>query len=335
MSSSSALDIIRANRFIPTADYEEAKRNYDYDLDRFLKYSSTGGIRPDPVVVESFLTSAYHALEKGLAMAEPYAGFGQRYIPIVLAGIAELEHCGHARFATQGARGCLAAYVRYHDSRGFPLPAQFEMDLRVFAAEANNKPALGGSITLTRRAIEEATNFDYAQFVGTRYSVRHFTGERVSPDAVRQAVGLAMKTPRTCNREMRRVYVVYEPILRHRVLNLHYGNRGFGDCLGALLIVTADIRELYEIAERNQAWIDGGLFAMSLVYALHSARLGTCMLNWSVDYKHDQKFRTEFNIPDNEVIVTFIGVGHVPDTFEVAASPAPSVHEVLSELKAR
>lgn len=101
MSSSNAVDEIRANRFVPTADYEEMKSNYDYDLDKFLKYSSTRDINPDPVGVESFLTSAYHALEKGLAMEEPRAGSGQRYIPIVLAGIGDLERSGHARFATR------------------------------------------------------------------------------------------------------------------------------------------------------------------------------------------------------------------------------------------
>lgn len=332
---SSAVDLIRAHRFIPKADYDEARCNYDYDLNRFLKYSSTRDIYPDPVGVESFLTSAYHALEKGLAMEEPRAGFGQRYIPIVLAGIAELERSGHARFATGGARGCLAAYVDYHDARGLPLPAQFETELRAIAAEMKGQTFSGGSVTLTRTEIEEATNFDYANFVGTRYSVRHFTGATVSPDTIRRAVALAIKTPRTCNREMRRVYAAYETNLRNHVLSFHLGNKGFGHKLGALLIVTADLRELYEIAERNQAWIDGGLFAMSLVYALHSARLGTCMLNWSVDYNHDQRFRKEFDIPENEVIITFIGVGHVPDIFEVAASPGPSVDEVLSVVSVR
>lgn len=152
---------------------------------------------------------------------------------------------------------------------------------------------------------------------------------------VRQAVSLAIKTPRTCNGSCEHIYAAYEPNIRNRVLSLHFGNKGLGHELGALLLITADLRELYEIAERNQAWIDGGLFAMSLVYALHAARLGTCMLNWSVDYKHDQKFRKEFDIPDNEAIVTFVGVGHLPDTFEVAASPGPSVDEVLSVLSAR
>jgi nitroreductase len=134
---------------------------------------------------------------------------------------------------------------------------------------------------------------------------------------------------------MRRVYAAFEPKIREHLLSFHNGNKGFGHKLGAVLIVTADLRALYEIGERNQAWIDGGLFAMSLVYALHAARLGTCMLNWSVDCEHDQVFRKEFDVPDHEVIITFIGVGCVPHIFEVAASPAPPVDDILSVLSVR
>ncbi|ULJ74274.1 nitroreductase family protein [Rhizobium gallicum] len=329
MSHSSVFHFLAYKR---TADGVEARRNYEYDLERFLKHSSTRDFNPDPIGLESFLTSAYHAIEKGLAMEMPRPGFAERHIPLIIAAIVELERGGHACFATRGARGCLQAYVRFHDSHGFPLPAHLEAQLRTFVAEMSGRTLPGGSITLTRKDIEGATDLDYARFVRTRYSVRQFTGESVSPDAIRRAVDLAIKTPRTCNREMRRVYAVYEPNLRDHLLTFQDGNRGFGHKLGAVLIVAADVRELYEIHERNQAWIDGGLFAMSLVYALHAARLGTCMLNWSVDCEQDQLLRKEFNIADHEVIVTFIGVGQLKDTFEVAASPAPSVDDILSVL---
>ncbi|WP_051252105.1 nitroreductase family protein [Rhizobium etli] len=329
MSYSSVFDFIAHKR---TTDLIEARRNYDYDLERFLKHSSARDFNLDPIGLESFLTSAYHAIEKGLAMEFPRPGFAERHIPLIMAAVSELERGGHVCFATRGARGCLQAYVRFHDTHGFPLPAHLEQHLRTFVAETHGQTFPGGSVKLTLKDIEKATDFDYAGFVRTRYSVRHFTGESVSPDAVRRAVDLAIKTPRTCNREMRRVYAVYEPNMRDHLLTFHDGNRGFGHKLGAVLIVAADLRELYEIHERNQAWIDGGLFAMSLLYALHAARLGTCMLNWSVDCEQDQLLRKEFNIADYEVIVTFIGVGHLKDNFEVAASPAPSVDDILSVL---
>jgi nitroreductase len=126
---------------------------------------------------------------------------------------------------------------------------------------------------MTRQQIAEATDFDDDTFIKTRYSVRHFTGEEVSPEAVRDVVGRALNSPRVCNRESRRIHAAYQPDVRNHLLSFHHGNSGFGHKLGAVLVVTVDIREFDMIGERNQPWIDGGLFAMSLVYGFrhHSA----------------------------------------------------------------
>lgn len=336
MPTTQTVDLTEARRaYTPKADLAEARQNYDYDLERFLKHSSTTDINNHPVALSAVLASAAHALEKGLAMESTRAGFGATKIPLILAAIDELERSGEADIVVQGARGCIRQYVDFHDKNGLPLPAHLEDELRSFVARMDAEPLPGGSITVTKSDLEQATDFDYERFVRSRYSVRHYTGESVSPDAIRKAVSLALKTPRVCNRETRRVYAAHDPELKKHLLGYHHGNNGFGHNLGAVLIVTVDLRGFDMIGERNQPWIDGGLFAMSLAYALHSDQLGTCMMNWSEDYEHDQRLRKEFNIPDHEVIITFLGVGHVPDVFEVAASPAPDVDAVLTPLSVR
>jgi nitroreductase len=325
------VDLTEARRnYTPKADLAEAKRNYDYDMRRYLKHSSTLDVSQDPVALAAYLTSAYHAIEKGLAIEDTRAGFGFDKIRPILAAITELERMGEAEFATRGARGCMQSYLRYHDDRGLPLPVEIEEELCAFAADMEGKTFPGGATPWTRKQIEEATDFDYGRFIQTRSSLRHYTGEPVAPEAVENAVRLAIKSPKVCNREMRRVHVAYEPELRNHLLSYHNGNRGFGHKLGAVLVVTVDLREFDTIGERNQGWIDGGLFAMSLVYALHAARLGTCMLNWSEDCEQDKRLREAFDIPDHEDVITFIGVGHMPEEFEVAASPSPDIDRVLS-----
>jgi nitroreductase len=334
-SATSARDLVRNGFPSPKSNLAEAQKNFNYDLERFFKHSGTEALSLAPIGLESVLTAMYHAIEKGLTFEETRQGFGKSKIPFIIAAIEELERLGEMKFATDGARGCLQAYVKHYESRGLPLPKEIEPELLAFVKGMDGHKHPGGTIKLNKAEIESSTNFDYERFIESRFSVRHFTGERVSQETIHRAVGLALKTPRTCNREMRRVYAAYEPEFRDHVLSFHVGNKGFGHKLGALLIVTADIRELYEIAERNQAWIDGGLFAMSLVYALHASRVGTCMLNWSVDCDRDALFRKEFEIPDYEVIVTFVGVGHLPEEFEVAASPGPNADDVLSVLSQR
>ena len=74
--------------YTPSIDINEAKQNYDYDLKKFLKYSSVTKISSDPVALEAVLTHAYHALENGLTMEGPRPGFGINAIILSMAAIS-------------------------------------------------------------------------------------------------------------------------------------------------------------------------------------------------------------------------------------------------------
>ena len=316
--------------YTPSIDINEAKQNYDYDLKKFLKYSSVTKISSDPVALEAVLTHAYHALEKGLTMEVPRPGFGVNAIVLSMAAISKLESIGCNGIATKGARGMLQSYVDFHKRNKFDIDDKIKDKLINFVNLMSETKHPGGSYSLTSKELKEATTFDYERFIQARSSVRHFTGGSIDPSMVKTAVRQSLKAPRSCNRETRRVYAAYDQKLKNYLLSYQNGNRGFGHKLGVVLLVTVDLRQFDLIGERNQGWIDGGLFAMSLVYALHAASLGTCMLNWSEDCKSDKRIRGAFKIPEHEIIITMIGAGHVPHKFEVTASPAPNVEEVLS-----
>lgn len=319
----------------PMVGLAEIRRNFEYDLQKFVAHSSACELNPAPIALASFLASAAHNLEKGLAIETPRAGFGASKIPGVLLAVSELERLGRKGFITDGARGCIREYVEHHDELGLPLPEDLEAELRRFAEESGSDDLPGGSVTLTRDEVVAAVSVDWARFVGTRWSVRHFTGEPVTPSQVEHATTISLKTPRTCNRETRRVYTAYDRELREELLGYHLGNRGFGHALGVVLVVTVDLREFDMVGERNQAWIEGGMFTMSLVYSLHAEGLGTCVLNWSVDCDQDRAIRERFVIPDYEVIIALVGAGHLPEAIQVAASPGPKVGQVLRQLRRR
>lgn len=329
-------DLTEARRqYSPKSNPDEIIENYGYDMARYLAHSSTHIINMDPVALSSWLVSAFHGIEKGLTMETAKEGFGLRKIRPMIAAIRELERTGHGGYATEGARGALQSYVRFNDERGLKIPDEFENEVRAFVDAMGFSSFPGGAIAFSRDQIAAATDFDYDAFIQTRCSLRQYTGAPVPPETLENAVRQAIKSPRSCNREMRRVRVVYDPEIRDQLLSYHSGNRGFGHRLGAVLVISVDLREFDMVGERNQGWIDGGIFAMSLVMALHANRLGTCMLNWSVDCEQDKRLRAAFDIPDHEAIVTFLGVGQMPETYEVAASPSPEVREILSELKPR
>ena len=141
-----------------------------------------------------------------------------------------------------------------------------------------------------------------------------------------------MGSPRVCNRGATRVYAIYDAQHRERALAHQNGNAGFGHTAGAVLIITTNMSAYTDFGERNQAWIDGGLFAMTLTYALHAQALGTCFLNWSALPGQDKAMRRELGIPAEEAVITFMAVGKLPQVFTVAASPREPLPYAYREL---
>ena len=175
----------------------------------------------------------------------------------------------------------------------------------------------------------QKSKIDLTEFFACRYSIRNFTDEEVDYNLIEQAIRMAQKTPSVCNRQSSKVYIFRNEEDRQLVLSYQNGNRGFGHLVNKVLIVTSDLQNFVSVGERNQCWIDGGMYAMSVVYALHSLGLGTCCLNWSVEYEVDRRLRKAANIPDSEAVIMMIAVGHIPEQLSVAQSPRKSIEEVM------
>jgi hypothetical protein len=61
-----------------------------------------------------------------------------------------------------------------------------------------------------------------------------------------------------------------------------------------------------------------------------SMKIWACMLNWSVTRDVDKSMRACVGIPENEAVITMMGVGHLKDVFEVPCSQRKPVDIVLS-----
>ncbi|MBS4753334.1 nitroreductase family protein [Nocardioides sp. zg-ZUI104] len=123
---------------------------------------------------------------------------------------------------------------------------------------------------------------DPERFFGTRHSVRDYDDRPVQEDLLMRAVELAINTPSACNRQAWHVrFFRGNDVVR--VLRHQNGNSGFAENVPCVAVVTVDARLFAGAGERNQGWIEGGLFSMSLLYwALHSLGADGCMLNMSL-----------------------------------------------------
>ena len=225
----------------------------------------------------------------------------------------------------------LRAYNEFNEARDQAYPASVNAVDRYtkLLVDKSEDISDGGTKQLQRTEIASATDFDFGAFALSRYSVRHFADKEIGREEIEQAIRWAQKTPSVCNRQSCRVHVFHDEASRTLALSHQNGNRGFGHESRAVMIVTSDLQHFHNPSERFQCWIDGGMFAMSLIYALHALNLGSCALNWSATCDRDVKLRSAVGIPDSEVVIMMIAVGHLPETFSVAQSPRKQLHEVV------
>jgi nitroreductase len=154
---------------------------------------------------------------------------------------------------------------------------------------------------------------NYQDFVNSRHSIRHFSDRPVELEKVKDAIRLAQLTPSACNRQGWRTRIISDKSVLENVLKNQNGNRGFGQEIDKLLLVTADLRFFNSDREVFQAYIDGGMYAMSLINSLHYECIGTIPLSGSLTPVQEANVRNILKLDDAEVIILFIGVGNYPE----------------------
>ena len=80
--------------------------------------------------------------------------------------------------------------------------------------------------------------------------------------------------------------------------------------------------------ERRAPYIAGGMFSMSLVYALHSYSLACCCLNWDVLPEKDIRLKQILKI-EKETIIMLIAVGNYKSEYKVAISKKEPLKNVF------
>jgi nitroreductase len=119
---------------------------------------------------------------------------------------------------------------------------------------------------------------------------------------------------------------------KKQLLKLQNGNSGFSESINKLLIITTDTKNFTKL-EGNQVFIDGGMFAMSLVYALHAEGIASCCLNTCVPYVDEKKIKRIGNIPTSERLIMMVGIGKYKENFKVAISNRIATKEILKVKK--
>jgi nitroreductase len=306
--------------------------NAVFDTWKYAKFSRSLKKTSSKANDQALLTFYYHKIEKGMALPSPRHGFGSSWI--VPNFLPLLETYSREYGDDDTVRTCRKALVAYLGFHAQPNSQQGEPTVRAIEAYLTNSPSgpsncLGGVKEVSVKTLEANWAVDFERFAAARHSVRVFANKQVDPTLVERAVSTAQKAPSVCNRQAWRVYALSEAEAVKKALAFQNGNAGFGDQIPCLLLVTCDTSAMLFSYERNQIYIDGGLFSMTLVYALQSVGLASCCLNLCLPWTIEKRLARLYQIPDCERAIMMIAVGYLPERVFVAQSQRQALNSVL------
>lgn len=276
-----------------------------------------------------------HAIEKGLSRSNFRAGFGKISVPGLAkemnAWLVDGRSTDDSFFQTS------VAVMKSYFDRNDALRADVSHYRQLFSDRALGfidgcDHREGGVLPAseTREVTSEPDNDrSFLNVMYGRRSVREFVNTPVQDDDIARAVLIAMQAPSVCNRQGPRVHQFDDPRVIKSVLAIQGGFSGYR-MPPRLLLVTADLDAFLFAAERNQPFIDGGLFMMSLLLGLTHVGLGSCSLNTAMGTEKEQAIRKLIDIPEHEVFISFIAVGHYDSEVLVPRSKRTELSQVLT-----
>jgi nitroreductase len=297
-----------------------------YDYFRFKKYfSSTENQDKNKKNLEAWILKDSHRIEKGLSLPAPRYAFGENVLRELVKNILEYAKSNNKDEIYYLGIGTFNAYENFHLQKGKELPSFYiELKRKIESCDFNNITCNQVGIKKTEPINEKYAQF-FDEFTSTRHSCRNFDIEKlVTSQTIKKLLQLSIRTPSVCNRQHWHVHF-FTGTKKMDILTFQNGNAGFSENIPYIAVVTSDLRSFYTEHERNQPFIDGGLFSMSLMYSMHSVGLASCPLNWCNSFTTDRRFRKLNLVPDSETVMMLIAFGYPNINGSYAKSPRMTV----------
>lgn len=301
---------------------------YFIDYRVFRKHGNFGkkGDRDRRVFYQAVISA--HALEKGLSLPSVRPFFGKDKIRTLISSLEQIDP-ENQPFPLEMANGALREYVEFHEGRGSSSPVLAEACDYLGREACRAIKESGG--TKSHLVSERVSGEIAKSFLLSRRSCRYFSGIPLEEAEILEVLRVAQSAPSQCNRQSVRVHVYRHRAQIAQLLDLQGGSRGFGEGIDTLFLVTSDMAAWLGAAQRNQAYVDGGIYALSLALALHACGFEACMLNLATRNRVEKRIRTAGDVPGNERLIVMIAAGHAAqERIKVAASPRRGANDILN-----
>ncbi len=305
-------------------------QEYSQDMYYYMKYNSSSPLVDKQRRLFYQIIIETHTVEKGLSLPAPRSLFGREKLKIIMRQLRRYAS-SYSLFPVQMACGAFTDYVQFHRDQGINDQCLAELEDAVSDS--------GGSIVgprterilgILEEAEESSETYRAAKLLLTRTSWRAFESTPLPAALVRDIVRIAQACPSQCNRQATKVHFFQDRAKIDALLRLQKGASGFSGDVGNLFVVTSDLSAWGGAKQRNQLYVDGALFAMSLLLACNAAGVASCPLNLAVSNTFERKIKQVGCIPSNERLIVMVAAGYPQGNgFRPARSPRRNLSEIL------
>lgn len=294
-----------------------------YWFKRSVKYSM---FYRDEEYLSNRLLVLGHTVEKGITMPNRRLGFGIGSVRLLITLCNEyIIKYGKQSPQLMIAISALREYLQIHIDARYELYNDIVVGIQKLLSGINMEEI--DCTTLTKEIFFSPCS-DFETFANQRHTCRYYSSVEISNEIIMKVIELANTAPSACNRQSVRVICLSGDV-KDNVLALQNGNRGFGQSINKLLLVTFR-QPSWEYDIQSAGYFDAGIYTMNLLYALHYYKICACTLNCHLKPKNLEKIRNLLEIPSCEVPTAFIGIGYPTDKIMIAKSERIPANKIIT-----
>lgn len=320
-----------AYRYIYLFNFKSLLKNYIFDMKLYYRHSNVFSMDSFEKI-EAKIILNYHGIEKGFIHNQIKPRFAIKRIKKLILDLEIVDKLYSHNSQTLIAYKVLIDYYDYHKRNKILIEDYFsELNYLHFKSKSNIKEKVFIEKSNDEYFSNINTSFDL--FSNSRKSIRSFTNEKINTGIIEECIDLASNAPSVCNRQPSKVYFINNKTIVDDVLKIQGGLAGFQNEINQILVVTVDRNYFYTIGERNQFYIDGGIYLMNLMYALHFKKIGCCPANWGKTSDADKKAQKVLNLKESEKIICVLAIGNIKADIKYTLSKRRPLDEMLRVLE--
>ena len=279
--------------------------------------------------LEGKIVKKTHSLEKRLSFENPDSSYGKSKVFQLIDLLRKYEvKEGKNNIIEDWSVSVICQMIEnyFNDEEKY----LFENKTKNIAAfhKLNSDKSIGGYFTVKKKSITDTEFSSFKDLAFSRHSIRSFIGP-VPDYYIEQAAKVALKSPSNCNLQPIKIYKINNKDKLNKILQLQRGNKGFTSEIHQLIVFVANLSNYSGFRERNQCYIDTGIFSVTFAYALHDLGYGSCMLNWASTINEDISINRILNLPKYHIVTLTMATGDMADNLKIPRSLRRKPKEII------